>query len=591
MTATTHNPRKPAAIDGDALGPNWERNDAIVGARLGDLIAGLDSIASFAIPYARLPRRLGAYATEFPRWSDIASHTPQALLTRPKLGAAAVRALILAGRESVRVRRLVDQLDDFDRAILSAQVWALDPISQREVAEQFGVHQVSVTRNLPRARARFAELLADPAHREVGEHADELRGRLGPYVPETVAHVELRRLGVDDPSSQTAQVLLHVAGPYARRDRWIESATEAVMGGARAEATIDGIIDAEIAPSTDVLLGALTSLGMPTAVALTYLESLALKRFGDRWVRWSGNSTANMAEAALRVIGAPAPADVILNAIGPDGGSLDNVNRVLSRHDRFVRVTRTTWGLRAWGFSEYISIAHAIGERIDAHGGQATVADVTADLLASYPDITESSIRTYLSTVKFVITGGSVRRRTDADGWPPVPPVRAARGAFHDGVTGIRLAIPVNPELLRGSGRHIHPAVATAAGLTPGHHRTFTSRHGQFTLSWSLASTSGATIGSLRPLTAAVQATTGDMLVLALRPDVASLDVTRLGSNEVGISRLRKLLGRRVRNPAAALATALKCQRDDVDAVLRARGDHELADMLDDIRTARRATE
>lgn len=106
MTPTSPTLQRHSVMDSETpLGADWTRDGAILGARLCDLIAGLDSIGAFAIPYARLPRRLGAYAAEFPRWSDIASHTPQALLTRPKLGAAAVRALILAGRESVRVRR------------------------------------------------------------------------------------------------------------------------------------------------------------------------------------------------------------------------------------------------------------------------------------------------------------------------------------------------------------------------------------------------------------------------------------------------------------------------------------------------------
>lgn len=203
--------------------------------------------------------------------------------------------------------RLVDQLDDFDRAILSAQVWALDPVSQREVAEQCGVHQVSVMRNLPRARARFAELLADPAHREVGECADELRGRLGPYLPAEIAHVELRRFGID-PGGRTAEVLLHVAGPYARRGQWVESIAAEGGGGAQAAAAVDGVFAGEAyAPPTDVVLNALTALGMPTGVALTYLDGLALRRFGDLWVRWSGDTTANMTEAALRVLGGRQP--------------------------------------------------------------------------------------------------------------------------------------------------------------------------------------------------------------------------------------------------------------------------------------------
>src|SRR4029079_18612511 len=83
----------------------------------------------------------------FPRWADVADQTPQALLLRPKLGASAVEALIEAARDAVRINqdaiaagkvgaeaavaRLVGQLDDFDRAILSARVWAPHPQSQR----------------------------------------------------------------------------------------------------------------------------------------------------------------------------------------------------------------------------------------------------------------------------------------------------------------------------------------------------------------------------------------------------------------------------------------------------------------------------
>ena len=141
------------------------------------------------------------------------------LLLRPKLGAAAVRALIEAAQRVVQVRRdtitagrvgadaavarLVGQLDDFDRAILADQVWALDPIPQHAVAERLGVHAASVGRNLRRARARFTELLDDPAHQEVGEHAEQVRQRLGPYLPVGAADLELRRLGVD-PASQAA---------------------------------------------------------------------------------------------------------------------------------------------------------------------------------------------------------------------------------------------------------------------------------------------------------------------------------------------------------------------------------------------------
>jgi hypothetical protein len=69
-------------------------------------------------------------------------------------------------------------------------------------------------------------------------------------------------------------------------------------------------------------------------------------------------------------------------------------------------------------------------------------------------------------------------------------------------------------------------------------------------------------------------------LVLAVTLDVASLGVTRIGPEVSGFARLRRLLGRSVRNPSAVPATSLVCRRADVAAVLRERGDTGLADLI-----------
>ncbi|WP_396922709.1 hypothetical protein [Mycolicibacterium sp.] len=244
---------------------------------------------------------------------------------------------------------------------------------------------------------------------------------------------------------------------------------------------------------------------MPSEIALTYLEGqVGLRRFGDVWARWKGDTAANMAEAALHVLGVPATAEAILATIGASWTSLKRVNAVLSKDCRFVRASRSTWGLRAWGIPEYVSIAHAIGERIDAHGGNANVNEVMGELRARYPDITESSIRAYIGTLEFITKGGMVRRRTKADDWPPVPPLNTIRGAFRNGANEIRIAVSVTSQLLRGSGQTVHPAVATAVGVSPGEQRTFSSPHGEVTLYWKLASTTGANLGSLRAHAVAV---------------------------------------------------------------------------------------
>jgi len=226
-----------------------------------------------------------------------------------------------------------------------------------------------VQRNQPRAQARFAELLADPAHQEVSAHATELGRSLGPYLPADVLDVELRRLGVD-PSGQAAQVLLHLAGPYVGRGQWVENT--ATGAHTQVAAAVDAVFVREPAPSTDSLLQALTGLGIPSGIALTYLESqVALRRFGDVWVRWTDDTTANIAEAVLHVLGAPATAEAILAAIGSRASmSLATLNGTLSKDYRFIRASRRTWALRAWGITEYAGVGlRDLVEQIANHLG------------------------------------------------------------------------------------------------------------------------------------------------------------------------------------------------------------------------------
>ncbi len=164
--------------------------------------------------------------------------------------------------------------------------------------------------------------------------------------------------------------------------------------------------------------------------------------------------------------------------------------------------------------------------------------------------------------------------------WPPTPPLYAARGAFRNGHKEIRLAMAVNADVLRGSGQPIHPAVAAALGVTPGQRRLFASPHGPVAVIWRLSSTNGPNIGSVRAPAKALDADLTDTLVLIFSPDAESLAVERIGAEVSGVARLRRLLGHTVRVPAAALAASLRCPRADVAAVLRERGDGDLADLI-----------
>jgi hypothetical protein len=563
-------------------------------APLRELVAGLDDVAGWAIPYARLPRRAGnAYSAEFLRWSDIAGQTVHSLVGRAGAGEGTVRALLVAAQDTVAkhelattgervgvaaaVRRLLDELDARDRVMLSARVWTSRPLPQGTVAHRLGVAKVWVHRHQPRAEARFEELLADPVHHEVSEHAAALGRRLGPYLPADVVVAELSRLDVD-PDSEAAQVLLHLAGPYAQRGEWFENS--ATGGKNQAAVAGDGVFRRCAAPSTESLVQALTDVGMAGGVAATYVRSRVDWRcFGDVWVRW-GDSAANKAEAILHARGAPATAEDMFAAIGPGPTTPKAMREALYGDERFVRATRQSWGLRAWGIDEYAGISEAIGARIDASGGEMNVEELVRDLRTRIPDVAESSIRINLNTLAFITERDVVRRRRDADGWPRVAPLHTVRGAFRNGHNEIRFATTVTGDVLRGSGQPIHPAVATALGVSPGQRRSFTGPHGPLEVAWRLSSTNGPSIGSVQAPARSVGAAPTDTLVLAFNLDEASLHVSRIGAEVSGVARLRPLLGRSVRSPGAALAASLGCTRADVAAVLRKRGDGDLADLV-----------
>ncbi|MBX7451903.1 hypothetical protein GR927_28265 [Mycolicibacterium sp. 3033] len=564
--------------------------------RLRDLVPGFDDIGEWLIPYARLPRRLSDYANEFVRWADIADQTPHALLQRPRVGVAAVDALVQAAHDTVHahaqaaiarqdsaeqaVTAVLGRLTDFDRALLEGRRWCYPPVLTATLAEELGVAGATLSRNLPRAERRLAELLNDPLHSAVCDYATRLAKQLGPLLPDDLVEATLRGLRID-PAGQTAQFLLYVAGPYRPDGHgW----TENVGAGGRPwiQTVVDRVFARSPAPTMDALRDELARAGMTDEAAWAFLRSQqSLRRFGEVCVRWNPDSTADMAEAVLHALAEPMTANAIHAAIGADTASFHTVEDVLRNHRRFVRASRRTWALDVWGREEYTTIADAIATSIDRLGGQAAGPDIVSDVLARFPDVAEGSVWSYLRTLAFINTKGSYRRRSEDDTFREVTPLDRIRGAFRNGDDEVRYALTVDAEVLRGSAKRLPPAVAHAAGVQPGQRKTFTNPVGDITVLWKLSSVRGTILSSLRAHALAARADEGDTLVLAF--DFEQISITHIPADVVGLSRLKALLGRRVRNPVTALATSLECRPNQVAAVLRARGDDDLADLCSEL--------
>ena len=570
--------------------------DASMDFGLGDLVEGFDAVSDVVIPYSRMPKRVhSAFGAEFTTWGEMAGETVRSLLSRRYAGEGTINALIAGARESVSrhrapvvvervgaaaaIRRLLGEFDDErDRVMLRDRVWRPVPRWQIEVAQDIGAaHPAWVARHLPRAQARFDELLAEPVHREIVDCAAELGQRLGPYAsPETVTN-ELWRMGVEQ-DTEAGWMLMHLAGPYTPVGSWVET-----KGGQRraAEAVAD-VFERLGAPPVAEVHRALAEIGMAPSSVAAYIDNhLQVRWVGDQLVRW-GDTVTVRTEAFLHARGAPATVEEIHAALGEAASSLDALQQLLNKKNQFIRTSLRLWGLRSWDVDEYSGVANAIGTLIDNAGGRIEFNDLVAEMRANFPDVAEGSVRAYARTLAFVVEDGVVRRRRPRDRWPKLAPLHTARGAFRNGDNEIRLAFAVSRDVLRGSGIPLPAPCAAALGVKPGKSRKFSGPHGSVAVRWALASTIGPQIGSLRVLAGNVGVSGGDTLVLVFDLNERAVKAVGVSADASAEERLRHHLGRgRVTRPV--LAAALDCARSEVESVLRGRGDDALADAVEDV--------
>jgi len=554
----------------------------------GSLVAGLETIKAVAIPYARLPGRARTvYGPHYALWGDIADTPMDHLYALPGAAEQTVRAVLDAARETAEAHRpqirrpasateaandLLCRLGDRDRIILTRLVFPVRPDPVDHVAAQIGVDPSWFVRNRPRVKARFVEMLAEPAHREAARYIDTLRLILGPYIPSDMVTQALSQIHVS-PDSDADRLYRYAAGPYVPRDDWSENG--GVGGRQRVLSAVDRAFDASPAQTAASLTDALNDAGMPAPAVLPFLDKhFTLRWFDDTCVRWGPHSKDQVA-AVLHAHGRPMTVEAIHSHL--DGGQIANrsLRHAIIADRRFVRATRTTWALREWGLDQYLGVAEEVGRRIDAAGGQIAVTALVADMQAAFPDVAYSSVEKYLYTLATVHENGMLRRRRNSDPWPEQPHWNTVRGTFRHGA-GLRFMLPVTSEVLRGSGSSIPQPFAAALGIKPGESQQFTTPHGQTPLAWPLWTTNGSRLGSVQALARDEDAEVGDHLLLTFTPGRHTLTANRIPAG-IGANDVLEIVTGLDALTTAAIARSLDCARDKVVAVLRRRGDTDLA--------------
>ena len=211
------------------------------------------------------------------------------------------------------------------------------------------------------------------------------------------------------------------------------------------------------------------------------------------------NTAKARAKAALISIGHPATREEISRVCGLDESRL---GAQLSLIPSVVRASKDRWGLKEWVDDEYDGIVGEILQRIEEDGGATTIERLLSELPSKF-GVSPNSVRAYMQAPKFEIR----------DGWISVAKISSLQLRHLDGVIHGRdrdgdpyWSFVVDARFLDGySLTGIPPEYAKALGCEPdaGMAVRVTNLVGcrDLSLSWRLASTTGASLGYLtRPL-------------------------------------------------------------------------------------------
>ena len=258
------------------------------------------------------------------------------------------------------------------------------------------------------------------------------------------------------------------------------------------------------------------------------------------------NTTRARIKTAILSVGRPATKQEIARICGLEesqiGASLSNIESV-------VRADKQRWGLRGWIDDEYEGIVAEIIQRIDEDGGVTTAERLLSELPEKF-GVSQHSVLTYMQTPKFVVRDGlislahvstlhlrdleDVISGRDDEGDPYWTFVVEAR--FFDGysVTG------VPPEFVKALG--CQPDERASVQVV-----NLSDRWG-LSLSWSLASTSGASVGYLAKPLEQLGAKPGQKVRITIKGDsIVGLTVDKEAIDQTAVSEADAIVQRMIK--------------------------------------------
>ena len=407
--------------------------------------------------------------------------------------------------------RLFANMDERQQTIYRRRV--IDGATLEVVGGELDVTRERIRQLQLKAETQIASALRTSPFTLLHWRAADLRSSLGTTAP--VAH-DITRLALDKSlrgaNSHAAEVLrpliLRLAGPFRDRDGWMTLEQADMPDPVDIEAMAD---EFGVLPRADAC-DWLAAHGVRPEFHDAWLDhSGRFRHDGDGLLVWSG-TVVDKCVALLAALGGPEDTESLVALVG-EGHSVRGVRARFFEDERLVRVNRTDWALRAWGMEEYTGIVEEIAQRIEEAGGDIEVAAVVREVVRQF-DVKENSVLAYTAAPMFVVEGDRIRLRTGNEPIDVGGSLENCAGAFRSSERSVSLLIPVDAELLRGSGRPLSGPVAAALGVSPGRPRSFLHAAGAISVTWPMTSAMGPSLGSARIMATNAEATAGERVRL-----------------------------------------------------------------------------
>lgn len=327
-----------------------------------------------------------------------------------------------------------------------------------ELGRRYGVTRERIRQVEENVASRFAELIEGHRFAELRARAKELPTEVGLACPVAEAPPELQ-----PGAGLTSDLFGHLAGHYTVVDGWVVKREVMTSPSQLALDTFAAVSSAGVAP-VEAVFDALTTAGLQQRWQARLMESVdQLRSVDGSYVRWGNHG--DRLRSILVLTGRPMTSRelvVRIHEVEPGLASRSMVN-ALNRQD-FVRVGKSLYGLADWGGQAYGGTVAALVELLAA--GERSIADVVDELALRY-GVSPVSVSMYARMhPRFVARGGVVRLRRDDE----PPEIGSSLELSHrcyliDGEWTWR--VPVDADVLRGSGRRVPAAFAAHLGARP----------------------------------------------------------------------------------------------------------------------------